>query len=540
MKTTGEWFGLPAKNGTYGLYLPKTLEQCAPCVLIAGPDHKTAKAFAKSPIGKKWKKVAEKNGVALCYAEPENGGEWHWNGGGRDEEAFLSSVSQKLHSKSAALTCAFNLNERAFYVVGYDCGSYAAEQFVSAWPALVAGAMYVRGAVVADAKRDALKNRSSFPFAEAENLEGVEENRLLNRDVPVPTASVVPVKGLDAPEKLYRHLEKYQRFAGEPGGRLSRKLDFANDGRCGFFYSEDKIDGLLRRWWTYIPSSYKPGCEVPLVLAIHGYCCTMSAYAAESRWHDVAEENGFIVVFPQAYVNRGIGGNIPLPVWNTYTFSLGKTESDDISFLRHVIALTKDRYSIDNSRVYVSGHSNGSSMTWALGLDAAELFAAIAPVGLSSGAYRACPLWDEETMVKEELLSMESSDHHFTHKMPVWMFKGEYDIEDGAALKEDTANLRAMRYWTSHNCVGRAASVDDGSEDAVRNFEASQLVEDDSFITRSFCTQKENIPLFRYSEVRNSPHAYLPEEARRIWTEFFTDFSKTKDGDVCYRGLVIK
>ena len=73
------------------------------------------------------------------------------------------------------------------------------------------------------------------------------------------------------------------------------------------------------------------------------------------------------------------------PVWHTYSYALTETATDDVEFIRQLIGITEERYSIDSSRVYATGHSNGATMTWALGLDAAALFAAIAPVGHNSG-----------------------------------------------------------------------------------------------------------------------------------------------------------
>ena len=48
---------------------------------------------------------------------------------------------------------------------------------------------------------------------------------------------------------------------------------------------------------VYVPSTYTGSKKVPLVLVMHGYTASMYAIAEESRWYDVAEQNGFIVVF---------------------------------------------------------------------------------------------------------------------------------------------------------------------------------------------------------------------------------------------------
>ena len=61
---------------------------------------------------------------------------------------------------------------------------------------------------------------------------------------------------------------------------------------------------------------------MPLVLVMHGYTASMYAIAEESRWYDVAEENGFIVVFAQGLVRPADAmGNIPTAMWLAGQFS---------------------------------------------------------------------------------------------------------------------------------------------------------------------------------------------------------------------------
>ncbi|WP_161645947.1 hypothetical protein [Agathobaculum desmolans] len=52
-----------------------------------------------------------------------------------------------------------------------------------------------------------------------------------------------------------------------------------------------------------------------------------------------------------------------------------------------MVDVTKADYSIDASRVYATGHSNGSAMTWRLAQDAPEYFTAVAPIGFNWGSY---------------------------------------------------------------------------------------------------------------------------------------------------------
>mgnify|MGYP002241618654 CR=1 FL=1 len=82
-------------------------------------------------------------------------------------------------------------------------------------------------------------------------------------------------------------------------GRVAKAEDFT---RRGFDIHEEWVNGELRRWMVYVPSTYTGSKKVPLVLVMHGYTASMYAIAEESRWYEVAEQNGFIVVFAQGLV----------------------------------------------------------------------------------------------------------------------------------------------------------------------------------------------------------------------------------------------
>lgn len=120
---------------------------------------------------------------------------------------------------------------------------------------------------------------------------------------------------------------------------------------------------------VYVPSTYTGSKKVPLVLVMHGYTASMYAIAEESRWYDVAEQNGFIVVFAQGLVRPAdLMGNIPTAMWLAGPFAaLAGKDTDpsvDLEFINSLLDRMERDYSIDTTRVYATGHSNGSLMTW--------------------------------------------------------------------------------------------------------------------------------------------------------------------------------
>jgi polyhydroxybutyrate depolymerase len=524
--------------------------------MILTPNHTSAQEFLESSTGQQWQSLAGDRMITLVVVEPDTG---QWNltdaQGKRDDEAYLKKVFDTTRSKSENITGVFDMNERAFYLAGYGEGGTAAHEFAIKWPALFCGMATIGGSAVPSEIIARDGNDYSYPFAQADSLKGREENKIPNKYIAVPvwiiesanqennsnamtnywiTANHTVKAGANTyaqtvydnnqkrvwvtesqkassitPEILYdRFLSRVQRFVGDLGGRLEWTVEHTNNGKTGFFYTETKIDGNIRRWFTFVPSSYTKGSEAPLVIAIHGYTSAITAFTGDSRWQDVAEKYGFIVVFVQAYPNR-VMSNFPVPVWHNYGFGeaipINGQSLNDVSFIKQVIEITGNDYSIDASRVYATGHSNGSAMTWGLALDIPEVFAACAPVGFQIGA------------------SSENAPPPKT-LLPIWTCMGEFDVSDAAVITPDNSNGKSIKEWTDRN---KTSTTPIDYKDLTGRF-----------LIHSY-TNPEGVPLYNFAEVLNSPHAYMPYQAEWIWNFFFSKFSR-QNGEIYYEEKLVK
>ncbi len=133
-----------------------------------------------------------------------------------------------------------------------------------------------------------------------------------------------------------------------------------------------------RDYITYVPTSYNGILPVPLVIDMHGFTNTNVTQQAQAGWDNLAEEKGFIVVYPQ-----GIGN-----AWNAQGACCGLINSQDEQFIINLIATLQNSARIDENRIYATGFSNGGSMAHTLACNRADLFKAIASISfsLSGGA----------------------------------------------------------------------------------------------------------------------------------------------------------
>jgi polyhydroxybutyrate depolymerase len=133
------------------------------------------------------------------------------------------------------------------------------------------------------------------------------------------------------------------------------------------------VDGVEREYYVHIPREYDGFEPVPLVLALHGGGGEGDKMDRLTGFNDVADEEGFIVVYPQ-----GINGR-----WNDgrYVPSLLPVEPpDDVSFLGELVKQLSVDYDIDENRVYATGISNGAFMSYRLAVEYPDVFAAVAGV----------------------------------------------------------------------------------------------------------------------------------------------------------------
>ena len=127
----------------------------------------------------------------------------------------------------------------------------------------------------------------------------------------------------------------------------------------------------------YVPDTYNPESPVPLVITLHGYTSNSSQIAATSHWNQLADDEGFLVVYPQ-------GSGDP-PYWHTSSISYnGRSSQMEVEFIAGIIDELQTQYTIDPSRIYVNGLSMGGGMSHVL---ACQLADRIAAVGSVAGAY---------------------------------------------------------------------------------------------------------------------------------------------------------
>lgn len=132
--------------------------------------------------------------------------------------------------------------------------------------------------------------------------------------------------------------------------------------------------GLTREYLLYVPRSYDRTKPTPLVISMHGGAMWPAAQEETSQWNRVADEHGFIVVYPS-----GVSGRGP----RAWRAGSGPGMMRDVRFISELIDTLRASYNIDSTRVYANGLSNGGGMAFVL---SCTLSARIAAVGVVAPA----------------------------------------------------------------------------------------------------------------------------------------------------------
>ena len=127
-------------------------------------------------------------------------------------------------------------------------------------------------------------------------------------------------------------------------------------------------NGVERHFLLYVPPTYDSTKPTPLVISLHGAGAWPAQQMHLTHWNDLADEQGFIVVYPEA-VGR---------IWRVA--HPGMDPSRDVRFIGDLIDTLERRYHVDPARIYANGFSLGGGMTFALSCRLSERLAAVATV----------------------------------------------------------------------------------------------------------------------------------------------------------------
>lgn len=150
-----------------------------------------------------------------------------------------------------------------------------------------------------------------------------------------------------------------------------------------------EVSGLKRTFLVHAPPSYGAGDPVPVLIAIHGGGGDGRGMQALTQWDRLADSQKFLAIYPDG-IGKEFRGKI-IGSWNGGRCCPPASEGkvDDAGFIRSMLELLAQSFSIDQTRIYATGHSNGALMAYRLACELSDKIAAIGPMG-GQGTFEKC------------------------------------------------------------------------------------------------------------------------------------------------------
>jgi polyhydroxybutyrate depolymerase len=135
------------------------------------------------------------------------------------------------------------------------------------------------------------------------------------------------------------------------------------------------IDGVSREALVFAPSKEGAGAP-PLVFGFHGHGGSKQqasrSFPIQELWPEA------VVVYPQGLPTIGKLTD-PEGKRSGWQFSAGEHDDRDFKLFDAILTMLKEKYKVDEKRIYCTGHSNGGAFTYLLWVNRPDVFAAIAP-----------------------------------------------------------------------------------------------------------------------------------------------------------------
>lgn len=211
---------------------------------------------------------------------------------------------------------------------------------------------------------------------------------------------------------------------------------------AGYAQSQPASENPERSYVLHMPETDDQTTEIPALIALHATASSGLALQALTGLDQVADENGFMVVYPNS---QGLS-------WGEdYTDS---DAVDDVGYLATLVDELVEQHRADRDAIYLTGIGGGGLMAYRAACERHDLFKGLIVVStLMWGHHREhCP--DETSSTVNFLLIHGSADHFYTQE--THLFETVLNASDPPLILgvEDT-----LAFWAERNgCDDTAAT----------------------------------------------------------------------------------
>lgn len=529
------------------MYLPENAQHNDRCIIVVPPSNEdTVQFLSVSGLAE----FADKNRCILGAVVPSSNG-WDLSGRGAD---FVNAAYKKVQSREW-----FVVMQDCIYLFGFGDGATVAQQaamkMTSEWSGLATFGSFMDGVLlnvgecrdadtgVQDGELYIASSKAQLPVWMLFQKKSTLDEQVIsywkqeNANQPDPlydtqgTVIYLPPHlqrtsktndeaisqtrvtlgtesaNVDVLDYVWSYVGAARRHRSY-GGKILRY--FRDPLKNGATYHTMEVNGFVREWYEYVPARIKDSAEpVPLVVSMHGRGGNGETFFDISDLSLVAEERGFIALFPTAdFYEFKKTGLKTLRLWQG---NCNGQKQDSVPFIRAMVEDVKSRYPIDNGRVYACGQSSGGYMSTYLAQAASDLFAAVAP-------------WSGFTYpgFKNADFQIFDGEYFSGGNVPILLLFGDRDDMFGVKTLDplpDNAEIAGFIRFIRESY----------------KLEESPAVYQCKPITYYVWRNGKGTPMLKVGIVQDMPHANYAEESRLSFDEFLSRFER-RDKKLLYMG----
>lgn len=129
------------------------------------------------------------------------------------------------------------------------------------------------------------------------------------------------------------------------------------------------VDGNARSFIVYLPTGYNNAGKMPLIFAIHGGSGTPEGMINIANFKPISDREKAVLIYPAGIQNNWNDGRPTTP---------NQLGINDVSFFNQMCDYAIANLSVDGTKIYATGISNGGFMSSRLGCELSNRIAAIA------------------------------------------------------------------------------------------------------------------------------------------------------------------
>jgi len=204
------------------------------------------------------------------------------------------------------------------------------------------------------------------------------------------------------------------------------------------------VEGNIRSFIVYLPKGYNNAGKMPMIFAIHGGSGTPEGMINIANFKAIADRDKVVLVYPSGIQNNWNDGRPTTP---------NQLGINDVSFFNQMCDYMINNYSVDGTKIYATGISNGGFMSSRLGCELSNRIAAIAVVAATMEATTIAPSCNPGRPVPVIYI------HGTTD--PLVPFTGGQMTAGGTAGGSILSHFQALDKWATINSCNSIPTVTD-------------------------------------------------------------------------------